>query len=112
VSRGISPVRIQTGAVLLSGAFAGLAGAALSHRLGVFVPGMSAGKGWIALVAIYLGYKRIPGIGAACLFFTVAEALANRAQGILQIPPTLILSFPYFFTLLGLTAFAILKRRK
>ena len=111
-SRGISPLRTQTAAVLTSGVFAGLAGAALSHRLGAFVPGMSAGKGWIALVAIYLGYKKIPGIAAACLLFTSAEAIANRAQGILQVPPSLILSFPYFFTLLGLWIFAVLRKRR
>ncbi len=111
-SRGLSPERTQTAAVLVSGVFAGIAGAALSHRLGVFVPGMSAGKGWIALVAIYLGYRKVPGIGAACLLFAAAEAIANRAQGSLQIPPSLILSFPYFFTLLGLCLFAILKKRK
>ena len=111
-SRGLSPVRTQTAAVLLSGVFAGTAGAAISHRLGAFVPGISAGKGWIALVAIYLGYKKVPGIAAACLLFTVAEAMANRAQGTLQIPPSLLLAFPYFFTLLGLGLFAALKKRK
>ena len=111
-SRGLSPERTQTAAVLVSGIFAGIAGAALSHRLGAFVPGMSAGKGWIALVAIYLGYKKVPGIAAACLLFASAEAIANRAQGSLQIPPSLILSFPYFFTLLGLGIFAALKKNK
>lgn len=111
-SRGISPVKVQTAAVLISGIMCGISGAILSLRLGAYVPGMSAGKGWIALVAIYLGYKKIPGIGAACILFTAAEAIANQAQGTLQIPPSLILSFPYFFTLMGLGLFAILKKRR
>jgi len=111
-SRGIRPERIQKYAVYLSGILAGLAGASLSLRLGVFVPGMSAGKGWIALVAIYLGYRRIPGIAAACLFFSLAEIIANRAQGLLSIPPSLILGFPYFFTLLGLWLFSLWNKRR
>ncbi len=111
-SRGISPDKTRSRAVLVSGILAGISGAALSLRLGAFVPGMSAGKGWIALVAIYLGYKKVPGIIAACLLFAGAEGIANRAQGTLQIPPTLILSFPYFFTLLGLGIFALVKKQK
>ncbi len=111
-SRGISPVKVQTLTVLLSGVLSGTAGAALSLRLGAYVPGMSAGKGWIALVAIYLGYRKVPGITAACLLFTAAEAMANKAQGSLHIPSSLILSFPYFFTLLGLGIFAVFRKRK
>lgn len=111
-SRGISPVKVQTAAVLMSGIMCGFSGAMLSLRLGAYVPGMSAGKGWIALVAIYLGYKKIPGIAVACILFTAAEATANQAQGSLQIPPSLILSFPYFFTLMSLGLFAVLKKRR
>lgn len=111
ISRGINPVKIKKQMVLLSGAFSGLAGAALSLNLGVYVPGMSAGKGWIALVAIYLGYRRVPGVVLACILFSLAEWGANRAQGFLGIPPTLILSFPYFLTLATLWLFSIRKSR-
>jgi len=112
ISRGISPIRIKKITVLLSGMLAATAGAALSLRLGVFVPGMSAGKGWIALVAIYLGYRKVPGISVACLFFALAEWGANRAQGSMGIPPGLILSFPYFMTLAGLLIFSIRKKKQ
>lgn len=111
ISRGINPVNVKKQMVLLSGAFSGLAGAALSLNLGVYVPGMSAGKGWIALVAIYLGYRRVPGVVLACILFSLAEWGANRAQGFLGLPPTLILSFPYFLTLAALWLFSIRKSR-
>ncbi len=110
-SRGVDPDRVRKATVLLSGVLAALAGAALSLRLGVYVPGMSAGKGWIALVAIFLGYRTIPGLIPACLFFALAEAAANRAQGELGLPPTLILSFPYFLTLGGLWLFSFQRQR-
>ena len=111
-SRGVDPDRIRKATVLISGALAALAGAALSLRLGVYVPGMSAGKGWVALVAIFLGYRTIPGLIPACLFFALAEGAANRAQGMLGLPPTLILSFPYFLTLGGLWFFSYQRQRK
>ncbi len=101
-ARGIPVVRVQKKSILMSGVLASLGGAALSLRLGVYVPGMSAGRGWMALVAIYLGFRRIPGIFPACLFFAAAEWGAHRAQGLWGIPPGLILSFPYFLTLGGL----------
>ena len=111
ISRGINPLRVKKNMVYLSGMLSGISGAALSLRLGVFVPGMSAGKGWIALVAIYLGYRKIPGIALACVFFAAAEWGANRAQGFLGLPPSLILSFPYFMTLAGLVLFSIRRKR-
>jgi simple sugar transport system permease protein len=110
-SRGVNPDTVRKASVLMSGILAALAGAALSLRLGVYVPGMSAGKGWIALVAIFLGYRRIPGLIPACLFFALAEGATNRAQGVLGIPPTLILSFPYFLTLGGLWLFSFQRQR-
>ncbi len=111
-ARGIKPVSIKKQMVIYSGLFSGLAGAALSLNLGVYVPGMSAGKGWIALVAIYLGYRKVPGVVAACILFSLAEWGANRAQGFLGLPPTLILSFPYFMTLAALWLFSVKKRKK
>jgi simple sugar transport system permease protein len=110
-SRGVDPLRVKRLMVLLSGMLCGVSGSAISLRLGVFVPGMSAGKGWIALVAIYLGYRKIPGIALACLFFALAEWGTNRAQGFLGVPPSLILSFPYFLTLAGLLLFSIRRNR-
>ncbi len=101
-ARGISPETVQKQSILLSAVLASLGGAALSLRLGVYVPGMSAGRGWIALVAIYLGFRRIPGIIPACLFFAAAEWGADQVQGLWGLPPGLILSFPYFLTLGGL----------
>ena len=111
-ARGVDPDRIRRATVLASGVLAALAGAALSLRLEVYVPGMSAGKGWIALVAIFLGYRTIPGLIPACLFFALAESAANRAQGALGLPPTLILSFPYFLTLGGLWLFSFRKKQR
>ncbi len=59
ISLGIKPVVYKTQAFLISAFFCGIGGSFLSLNLGAFVPGMSAGKGWIALAVIFLG-KRNP----------------------------------------------------
>jgi len=109
-SRAVSTRKIQTFAILISGAACGLAGAIISLRLGVFIPGISAGRGWIALVAIYLGNKKPLPILAACFVFAFAETLSDSAQGLIEIPATIILSFPYFITILGLILYSIFKK--
>jgi ABC-type uncharacterized transport system permease subunit len=96
--------------VLISGAACGLAGCYLSLGLSAFVPNMSSGRGWIALVAIYLGGKRPLGVAAACFLFALADSFANFAQGFLRIPPDFILALPYAITLLALVVGAAVKR--
>jgi len=108
--KGVNPYSIQIKSILLSGAFSGLGGAALSLNLGVFVPNMTAGRGWIALVAIYLGRKHPLGIFITCLIFAGGEYFSNAAQGFFQIPSDLLLGFPYLITLAGMIIFSILKR--
>lgn len=110
-SRAVKPIRVQTIAILISGAACGLAGGLISLRLGVFISGISAGKGWIALVAIYLGNKKPFSILIACFLFALAETFSDTAQGIIEIPATVILSFPYFITIMGLILYSIFRKQ-
>ncbi|MBN2657947.1 MAG: ABC transporter permease [Spirochaetales bacterium] len=111
-SRGIKPAGIQSLVIILSGILCGISGAMISLKLGVFIPGISAGKGWIALVAVYLGFKKPFPVLLSCFIFAIAESLSDAAQGIIEIPANLILSFPYFMTITGLVLFSIAKKRK
>lgn len=79
---GISPSRYRLSAHLLAGASAGIAGAALTAGVGAFVPGMVTGKGWLALVAVFLGTRTVLGTLAACLLFGFLLALANAGQAL------------------------------
>jgi simple sugar transport system permease protein len=111
--RGVAPGSVQFQAITLSGLFCGLAGAFLSLRLEAFVPGITAGKGWIALVAVFLGRKSPVGILLASWLFAFADAVAGNAQGLSWLPPTLMLAFPYLITFLVLIgASALMSRRK
>ena len=108
---GVDAVAYRRIAVLVSGVAAGLAGAAISLRLGVYLPNISAGRGWIALVAIYLGYRHPVGILIAALLFGFTESLAGAAQGLLAIPGTVLLGLPYAITVVAMIAYSALRAR-
>ncbi|MDR2951938.1 MAG: ABC transporter permease [Treponema sp.] len=101
-SLGVSPEAYRYAAFLISGFFCGLGGSFLSLNMGAFVPNMSAGKGWIALVIIFLGGRKPQGLLLAAFIFGLAEAFSNYAQGIFNIPTDFILALPYLFTLLAM----------
>lgn len=109
--RGHSPRTYQRLAMLLSGALAGLAGADIALRLGVYLPNISSGRGWIALVAIYLGNRNPIGVVIAALVFALFESVAGYAQGVIDIPGTALLGVPYLITVVAMVAYAALRRR-
>ena len=98
--RGLHPEWYRETAWAVAGALAGLAGAALTFRLGVYAPGNSAGRGWIALAAVYLGGKNVFGVTGAALVFAAAERIAFGAQGRFAAAATALLGLPSFIALL------------
>jgi simple sugar transport system permease protein len=112
VSLGLKPERYQMQAILISGFTCGLAGSALTLNLSAYVPNITAGRGWIALVVIYLGNKTPLGILVASFVFGFAEALSNYAQGALEIPAEFILAFPYLITVTAMVIYSIWRRRR
>ncbi|MBN2050258.1 MAG: ABC transporter permease [Spirochaetales bacterium] len=109
---GLNPQRYQIAGILISGFTCGLAGALLTLQLGAFVPNISAGRGWIALVAIYLGNKKPLGILIASFVFGLAESVSNYAQGAINVPADFILAFPYLITVAAMILFSIWQHRK
>ncbi len=110
-SKGADPDKYRITAILISGGTCGLAGAQLSLTLGAWVPNITAGRGWIALVAIYLGYKHPVGTALACLFFAAAEFGGITLQGILNVPASLMLAFPYVITFIALALITVLRKK-
>jgi len=88
--------------VILSGLFAGLAGAYLAvEHTGMYVEGMTQGKGFIALAAMIFGNWRPVGALGASLLFGFAEALGLR-QVIEWIPYEFFKMIPYVLTIIVL----------
>lgn len=112
VSLGMRPQRYRFFGFLISGFTCGLAGAVLTLNLGAFVPNITSGKGWIALVVIFLGQKKPIGLLFAALVFGFADAFSNYAQGAWDVPADFILSIPYVFTLVAMVVFSIYTNRR
>jgi simple sugar transport system permease protein len=112
MSLGIKSGRYRFAAFLISGFCCGIGGSMLTINLGAFVPNVSAGRGWIALVVIFLGNRRPPGLFAAALLFGLAESFSNYAQGIFNVPADFILAIPYILTLAGMIGSSLYGKRK
>ncbi len=112
IALGLNPRNYQLLGILISGFTCGIAGAVLTLNLGAYVPNISAGRGWIALVVIFLGGRKPFGILCASFIFGLAESLSNYAQGFIDIPADFILAFPYFITVAAMVIMSIIQSRK
>lgn len=101
LARGVATQQMKGRALVLSAVMAAVAGAALSLQLGAFVPNQSAGKGWIALVLVFVGGRNPLGIAAACLLFVLTENAASAAQAGSN-NPALLVGLPFLLVLLAL----------
>jgi general nucleoside transport system permease protein len=105
--RGVDPNRVQYAALLGCGVLAALGGAVISLRLGVYLPNISAGRGWIALVTIFLGLHKPSGVAVAGVLFAVFESLAASAQAVVRIPATALLGLPHLITVIAMVIYAL-----
>jgi simple sugar transport system permease protein len=101
---GLSVARYRYAGVLISGAFAGLAGAWLASEQHSFTDGMTNGRGYIAIAAMIVGKWSPLGAAASCLLFGAAEALQITLQGS-GFPSELLQMLPYLVTMLALAGF-------
>jgi general nucleoside transport system permease protein len=115
VAAGIHSGRVKMYTVLIAGALSGLAGAQLAMAtLDSFVTNMTAGRGFIAVAAVFVGRGRPLGVAIACLAFGFAGALADQLQ-LEHLPSNLVLMLPYAITVAVLLArplIAALGRRR
>lgn len=101
---GYPVLKIRLYAVLFGGACAGLAGAFLPLAYTpFFIPGMTAGRGWIALaLVVFASWRPARLVGGAYLFGAVT-ILQLHAQALgLGIPSQLMSSLPYLATVIVL----------
>jgi simple sugar transport system permease protein len=82
--RGLDLWRYREGSWAAAAFLSALAGCAISFRVGVYSPGGIGGRAWIALAAVYLGFRNVWGIFVASMVFALAENLSFGAQGLFQ----------------------------
>lgn len=106
---GISVRRYRVATVLIAGALTGLAGAQLAlGTITVFSEDMTAGRGWIAVVAVMLGRSNPLYAALACVLFGFADAVGLRLQSE-GLPSQLTDIAPYVVTL---AALVVSRRRR
>ena len=101
---GYPVLRIRTLAVMFGGACAGLAGAYLPLAYTpFFIPGMTAGRGWIALALVVFASWRPGRLVIGAYLFGAVTILQLHAQGAgLGIPSQLMSALPYLATVIVL----------
>lgn len=106
-THGVRVRRVRIVALLVCGAFAGVAGSYLVLAYArTFVEGMSAGRGFIALALVILGGWSAWGTLAAALLFGFAIAVQFHVQALgIAVPYQAALVLPYVLTLLVLAAY-------
>ncbi|OHD80559.1 MAG: hypothetical protein A3J97_01035 [Spirochaetes bacterium RIFOXYC1_FULL_54_7] len=108
---GLDPDRTRSQAFALSGLACGVSGAVLAAGIGAWVPNLSAGRGWIALVAIYLGGRRLGGTIVATAVFAMLMAAAGAGQAIPGAQADLLMALPYLLTACVVVIGSWLRRR-
>jgi simple sugar transport system permease protein len=68
--------------------------------VGAYTPGGVAGRGWIALAAIYLGFRTVWGTAIAAMVFALAEYIGFGLQSFGAVPATVLLGLPSGLALL------------
>ncbi|MBP8213895.1 MAG: ABC transporter permease [Propionivibrio sp.] len=106
---GINVFKVRYGAVMISGALAGLGGATILVTYSGEFSGSVAGMGFLALAALIFGQWKPLGVLGATFFFGFAATLANASQAepaLQAIPEVILKVFPYVVTLLALILFS------
>jgi simple sugar transport system permease protein len=108
--RGIRPGCYRDGAWAAAAFLAALAGAALTFRVGAYAPGGIAGRGWLCLAAVYLGFRRVWGTAAAALVFALVERIGLSLQIFGALPATVLLGLPPALALILYTVSEFINR--
>jgi simple sugar transport system permease protein len=101
---GMHVVALRYGTVLFGGAMAGLGGAYLSLALTpMWVEGMTAGRGWIALAQVVFATWKPRGVMLGAYLFGGVTVLQFHGQGLgLDVPSEFLSMLPYLATIVVL----------
>jgi ABC-type uncharacterized transport system permease subunit len=104
---GLDVIRIRYLCTIAGSALAGLGGAVLTVvQLNLFIEGVTAGRGWIAIALVFFSRWRPSLALAGALLFGIADALQFRIQalGSEDMPYEFLLMLPYVLTLVVLAS--------
>jgi len=102
--KGINVTARQYLAVIFGGMMSGLGGSFLTlASAGLFLPGISGGRGWIALAIVIFGNWSPIGIVLGALFYGLIDSFQLSLQAVgVDLPYQLLLALPYLLTIVAL----------
>jgi general nucleoside transport system permease protein len=105
---GVDVLKIRTIAVLMTGALAGLGGGYMAIiTAGIFVPFMTGGLGFVAIVIAMLGRGRPIWVFIGALIFGVALSIATALQLVgINVPTDVVQMLPFIAVMVALVLFA------
>lgn len=111
-TRGLSVSGLRYMAVIFGGMMAGLAGWFFTNGISSrFVPEITAGRGWLAIIIVIAGNWQVGRMLAATLIFAFLDAVQFTLQGVgLNIPFQILLALPYVLALLVLMSSRVRSR--
>ncbi len=110
---GVRVAGVRFAAIVISGAFSGVAGAELAiGSVHLFSENMTSGRGIIAFAAVIFGAGMVNRTVAACLLFGFAQALAGLLQIRTAFPSQFVLMVPFLLTIAALTVSDALRGQR
>jgi general nucleoside transport system permease protein len=105
-SAGINSATVRYVSVILGGVLAGLGGVSLSMgETGIFMDGMSAGRGFLAVSAVIFGNWRPGKVFLGAMLFGLLSSLQTYLQAVgAPIPHQFMQMMPYIICILALAA--------
>jgi simple sugar transport system permease protein len=102
--KGLSISRYQYLTVIAGAMLAGMGGSFLTlASAGLFIPDISAGRGWIAIAIVIFGNWKPFNILWASLFFGLLDSFQLQIQGIgVKFPYQILLALPYVITVVAI----------
>jgi simple sugar transport system permease protein len=94
----------------IAGILSALAGAVILLRIGAYTPYPASGRGWLALTAVFIGFKKTWGVAFAALLFAFISVLSGLSQRNTLLPLQIMPSLPYLGSLIFYTISCLLSR--
>lgn len=109
--RGVNVTLVQYAAVIFGGMMAGIGGGYLTlASSGLFLNGISGGRGWLALVVVIAGNWKPARVLLVALLFGLFEAFQTQVQAIgVQFPYQILLALPYVLAIVALISSSRLR---